>query len=246
MRDDFNSKDIPKLAARAGYICSNPYCNTMTIGPSEADEELKANIGIAAHIHAASLRGPRYEGNQKSEDRASIENGIWLCANCAALIDKNKGIDYPPHLLRQWKTEHEKMISHLVKSGNSPLPLIRKQRREGTVAQEILEILDSKGVLFMEPAYERNPYVITSLSEIRGRLTALLHEIDLESPLYGQVRTIIEHCRQYMNEMSNQDDFELMSIRLVVMRKAIGLILKSMCSQYRLRPSPNLIMIMPR
>ncbi len=246
MRDDFKVTDIPKLAGRAGYLCSSPYCNAMTVGPSETNPALKANIGKAAHIHSASPGGSRYDNTQTKAERASIENGIWLCANCHDLIDKNDGIDYSPALLREWKSAHEKMISNLLKSGNSPLHLIRKQTHEGAIAQQILEILDSKGAFFIEPVYECNSYVISSLSSIRDRLTQFIHEIDVESPLYGQVRTIIEHCRQYMNTMSGQNDFDLMSMHLIVMRKSIGILLKSMCNQYGLQPSPNLIGIMPR
>ena len=50
-----------------------------------------------------------------SDERSSIENGIWLCANCATEIDKDPA-RFPVSLLRQWKTyaeaEAEKLLSN--------------------------------------------------------------------------------------------------------------------------------------
>lgn len=245
-RDDFDPKTVLRLAERAGYLCANPDCNTITIGPSEANPEAKTNIGRAAHIRAAAINGPRYDSAQEPRERKSINNGIWLCANCADLIDKNKGVDYSPEILRKWKNEHEKMIRHLLRTGNSPLPIIRRKSHEGQIVQQLLEFLDSRGALFVEPPYERNTYVIASLEIIRQKLTSVLHEVDLESPLYSQIRAINEECRKYMNEMSSQDDFELMAIRLLIMRKSIGVMLKHMCQQHALLPPPNLVLIMPK
>jgi ribosomal protein L37AE/L43A len=45
------------------------------------------NIGVAAHISGAAPGGPRYDASMSSEARKSINNGIWLCANCARLVD---------------------------------------------------------------------------------------------------------------------------------------------------------------
>lgn len=65
------------------------------------------NLGKGAHIHAASAGGPRYDPDQTSEDRSSAErNGIWLCAVCADLIDKDPK-RYPASLLHRWKAEAE-------------------------------------------------------------------------------------------------------------------------------------------
>lgn len=51
-------------------------------------------MGKVAHITAAAVGGPRYMKELSEEDRKSITNAIFLCSNCADLIDKNKGIDY--------------------------------------------------------------------------------------------------------------------------------------------------------
>lgn len=101
MRDDFKQAVKDTLAERVGYFCSNPACRKMTIGPSETSDGV-SRIGVAAHICAASPGGPRYDANMDSEERKSIDNGIWLCQNCAHLIDTDTK-KYTVEVLRGWK-----------------------------------------------------------------------------------------------------------------------------------------------
>lgn len=124
-RDGFNPKIIEALAKRASYICSNPDCRSLTLYPSEKASEEYIYIGKAAHITAASEGGPRYDPTFTPEQRASIENGIFLCSNCADMIDKNNGLDFPVDLLREWKKNHETWVkANLNKSLNTPLSII--------------------------------------------------------------------------------------------------------------------------
>ncbi|WP_395687592.1 hypothetical protein [Caenimonas koreensis] len=39
-------------------------------------------------------------------ERSDVANGIWLCANCATLIDRDQQA-YPPQLLRRWRHDAE-------------------------------------------------------------------------------------------------------------------------------------------
>jgi hypothetical protein len=64
------------------------------------------NIGVAAHITAASPGGPRYDPREPTSVRTSAENGIWLCQNCAKLVDNDEA-SYPVALLRTWKSQAE-------------------------------------------------------------------------------------------------------------------------------------------
>ena len=52
-RDDFSQNTIEILAKRVTYICSNPDCRKMTVGPN-LDKKKATNIGVAAHIKAAA------------------------------------------------------------------------------------------------------------------------------------------------------------------------------------------------
>src|SRR6185369_15932497 len=83
-RDNFKARTVTTLAKRVGYFCSNPDCNAHTSGPHQ-DASDSSNVGVAAHICAASPGGPRYRLEMTTDARCSAENGIWLCQNCAAI-----------------------------------------------------------------------------------------------------------------------------------------------------------------
>lgn len=104
-RDDFSQKTKDILCERVGGKCSNPDCRCETKGP-HSDLWKRVSKGQAAHITAASEGGPRYDPNISSEQRKSIDNGIWLCNSCAKMIDSDE-IQYPVELLRYWKSKAE-------------------------------------------------------------------------------------------------------------------------------------------
>jgi hypothetical protein len=105
-RDDFDEKTKEILARRVGYRCSNPNCRQLTSGP-QTNPAKAINIGVAAHTIAASSGGPRYDASMSSEERRSPENGIWLCQNCAKLIDNDES-RYTIDLLQEWKRLSER------------------------------------------------------------------------------------------------------------------------------------------
>lgn len=105
MRDDFTQKTKEILRNRVGCKCSNPSCGKATMGAAD-DEAKYINIGVAAHICAASEGGPRYDVNMTQEERKSYSNGIWLCQSCSKLIDSD--VDrYSVEILQQWKKQAE-------------------------------------------------------------------------------------------------------------------------------------------
>jgi len=163
-RDEFNPKTIEALAKRASYICSNPDCRSLTLSPSEEDPEKHVYIGKAAHITAASEDGPRYNPSLTSEQRSSIENGVFLCSNCADMIDKNNGLDFPVDLLKKWKKEHETWVKeNLNKSLHSPISIIDGEHRakgKGTV-----RAIDAQEPVFLKPGTK-------SIAEGEGNVTA--------------------------------------------------------------------------
>jgi hypothetical protein len=103
-RDDFSALVVRQLGARVGYRCSSPTCGRSTSGPSDEGEAKSTNVGEAAHITAAApgTGARRYDDTLSTEARASIENGIWLCASCARMIDRDEE-RYSAEILRQWK-----------------------------------------------------------------------------------------------------------------------------------------------
>jgi hypothetical protein len=105
-RDNFTKPTIDALAKRVSFHCSNPDCEKITVGPNSQQDGVLL-IGVAAHITAASQNGPRFDPKMSTVNRASIGNGIWLCANCSVMIDKDEA-GYPVSLLHSWKQTAEK------------------------------------------------------------------------------------------------------------------------------------------
>ncbi len=105
-RDDFSKRTKSDLALRASYQCS--LCKASTVGPSDEASNAVTMIGVAAHI-AAAAPGPgsrRYDHSMTPEKRGSIDNGIWLCANCSVLIDRDES-RFSAQRLHALKLEHE-------------------------------------------------------------------------------------------------------------------------------------------
>lgn len=109
MRDDFLGPVKNELAKRVGMRCSNPECRLPTSGPQSSSSGA-VNIGVAAHITAAAPGGKRFDPSISTEVRASTENGVWLCQNCAKLIDADD-TGYSVDRLREWKLVAESTAS---------------------------------------------------------------------------------------------------------------------------------------
>jgi len=118
MRQDFSRKTVEILAKRAANKCSNPDCKRPTSGP-HSDPIKFINVGVAAHISAASPGGKRYNYHLSLEQRVSPNNGIWLCQTCAHLIDTDESF-FSEEKLHFWKNSHEKSIFSEI-SGIKPI-----------------------------------------------------------------------------------------------------------------------------
>lgn len=105
-RDDFSESTKKLLADRVGWICSFPGCGQSTLGPSNSEPLQRINNGVAAHICAASPKGPRYDPKMTKEERINFDNGIWMCRNHGGLIDADFK-NYSVAQLKQWKITAE-------------------------------------------------------------------------------------------------------------------------------------------
>lgn len=113
-RDDFLNKTKVLLAQRTSYLCSNPECRRLTMGANSESGKI-TNIGVAAHICAASPGGPRFDPEMSPNERASENNGIWLCQSCSVLVDKESQ-KYTVDLLHYWKKLAEQRSHNMVNS----------------------------------------------------------------------------------------------------------------------------------
>jgi hypothetical protein len=117
-RDEFSPKVREEIAKRPGVRCSCPGCTRPTSGPQD-DPNKSVNVGVAAHMAAASPGGPRYDPSMSPEQRMSAENGIWLCQVCGKLVD-NDVIRFPIEKLHDWKRRAEERARRGVEGGPDP------------------------------------------------------------------------------------------------------------------------------
>lgn len=120
IRDDFKQTTTRLLAQRAGYMCAKPDCKQLTVGPSEDRKSGLTMVGVAAHITAASDKGPRYNADISPAERASEANGVWVCQTHGKLIDDTTS-RHTVEELRRWKTQHEEWVFARVASADSVL-----------------------------------------------------------------------------------------------------------------------------
>jgi len=117
-RDDFKPDTKLRMAQRAGYICSHPDCQQLTVGPSEDRGTKLTNVGEAAHITAASPGGPRYDASLTALERSAEANGIWLCRIHAKQVDDNASKETVAEL-RRWKASREDWVYRRLASADS-------------------------------------------------------------------------------------------------------------------------------
>ena len=162
-RDEFPLSVKRVLASRAGHRCSNPRHGAPTSAPHD-DEGKSVNIGVAAHISAAAEGGPRFNPTLSQEGRADIANAIWLCQNCAKLIDSDPK-HYTVALLRRWKRGAEARALRALGRARRPTT-----RREVQAAREAVEkrIVSAAGTL---EGLQREQ--IQRLQELGERIEAL-------------------------------------------------------------------------
>jgi hypothetical protein len=159
---------------------------------------LAAKLGEAAHIRAARP-GPRYDENMTDEQRAHPDNGIWLCASCHTLIDKNNGDGFPVEMLLDWKRKHEEILQSLLLSHRSVLPILRRFTEEGQIAQDVIDTLENHGALFMDQHLEVEQSVILSIDRLRSELQNLMRRVRYDTQLKDLIRDLIAECRMFMN-----------------------------------------------
>jgi hypothetical protein len=184
-RDDFPTATKEMLAKRVGYLCSNPECIKPTSGPQENPAK-SINIGVAAHISAASPGGPRYEESLTAEQRSSIANGIWLCQNCAKLIDSDP-VRFSPVLLREWRaTSEDRALEALHRPAIKPpepkflklerlMPDLLAEMRKDLAANPLCRefILLQKNLTFCYPNRAMFTYFTDDHQDLSGKMMVL-------------------------------------------------------------------------
>ncbi len=108
-RSEFSLATKRSLANAANNQCSYLNCPMRTSGP-DLGSGGSLRLGKAAHIYSASPCGPRGQGGLSREELKHHQNGIWLCADHATLIDENNGVGHPAAKLFSYKRLHEHRV----------------------------------------------------------------------------------------------------------------------------------------
>jgi hypothetical protein len=243
--NDFPSKIMTRLAERAAYLCSNPSCRIITIGPCTTDLAASTKIGVAAHICAASPGGPRYDMSQSLTQRKGIENGIWLCASCSTLIDKNQGSDYPAANLRRWKSDHETLVKQCLEGNRRFIVSAVNGGLDAKRARAVVKFLEQRGALYQPFNIESSQHAVDSLKEIRTYLTQLQAELEDDPMLELIVDSMNHACRHFMNTTSRDAPEAEVFYALEALRKFIGLNLKDLSAKYGVQIGAPLDCLLP-
>lgn len=231
-RDDFSQKTKETLAKRVSYRCSNPACRCYTVGPSEDCNDSSVNLGEAAHICAASPGGMRYDETMTSKQRSDISNGIWLCRNCAALIDRDA--KYTVELLHEWKSKAETNSRDCLCMSNNTNNEKSLTKQDKKIVKKIRTVMENKNTQYiireqdfrtdfqrnlLDPVFElkdnlqlpsqkiMNSYLISKVEQFVCLLEQLRYLIAFKGgpSIYGQGSYIIDfpEDQDQCNELCN-------------------------------------------
>lgn len=198
-RENFSSRTITRLARRVNYLCNNPHClDPLTSLPHSANDEY-TNLGVAAHICAASPGGPRYDASQTPAQRSSIDNAIWLCQRCATEIDRDAA-RYTVAILREWKASIESILSSPQRRAQLFLASSDRPASEVTVARDILHFFADRRMLFEDYAWEVPHEVMESVKIIRNELTSASRRVLQQSDLYDAIQVLQGHFYHFLRQ----------------------------------------------
>ncbi len=100
-RQQFDEDVARTVAASTNDRCCNPYCKTLTSGPTH-DRSKSLNVGVVLPISGMTPGECRYDPTLSDTERRDEDNAIWLCYTCARQVNSNVA-RYPAALLCAWK-----------------------------------------------------------------------------------------------------------------------------------------------
>lgn len=163
-------------------------------------------IAEAAHIKAASQRGPR---SPKAGDTGTVKaasNGIWLCAICHKKIDDDPA-RYPVSLLRKWKRTQEDVVRRIVgKDLEAALLDLRSHKRFYEECRDFLSFLESRHVLYEGLDHEFPPRVLESLQLIRERIAITLAKLPPDSKAASALKHMQDAIRLFLRDIGSATD----------------------------------------
>ncbi|MFF0531106.1 hypothetical protein ACFYT3_22295 [Nocardia amikacinitolerans] len=245
----FTASTKALVAARAGYMCTNPECNRLLVGPevSGPDAYMKTRIGEVAHIYGHKPGSARHDPLMTDEQRAHPANALWLCEVCHKLIDSNDGIAYPAPLLMQWRDDHGAQVRALLESPRRPLlPKLMRQQSNAEVVEHVFELLADKRSLHVHADLETWMHVRKAFDQVRREMLAALRQVADDDKLKSELRSIATAARTFMTNVIVKDyeppahGHSHAERHLAVAREEIAKIVARLSRTYDLRVPPAL------
>ncbi|MGW5515345.1 HNH endonuclease [Nocardia africana] len=246
---EFTAPTKALVAARAGYMCSNPDCSRLLVGPelTEPDAYMKARIGEVAHIFGEKLHSARHDPTMSDRQRAAPENAIFLCPACHTLIDNNGGIGYPATVLVEWRDEHTRKVRRLLTSPRLPLlPRLMRREQNAEVVAHVFDVLADKRSLHEYAELETFLHVVKALGQIRTQLTAALRQVHDDDKLKSEIQAISVAARTFMKNVIVDESgqpvkgFDHAVRHLTVMREEIAAIVARLSDAFAVPVPPAL------
>jgi ribosomal protein L37AE/L43A len=243
-RHDFSIATKRQLALRAAHFCSNPRCWKLTTGPA-SDPDRALLTGHAAHIRAASKKGPRYDETQSEAERRSAANGIWLCRECGDIVDKD-WVGHPADMLLAWKKEHEAMIAEIRQQGwSQSIALLHAGRVEPDLARDVIALFEDRRAFWEAFDMEFPDRVRRSLDTLRGELTRLRTQARSGGPLETVILALSQTIRHFFVSMEHLDlttlrcdsgdpDWLQFEGALLALRKSVGIQVSALAKAFGL------------
>ena len=207
-RDEFPPNVIEILKKRAAFICSNPGCKVMTVAPSIEDENKVQYIGVASHITAAKLGGPRYDSLITPEERKAISNAIFLCNNCGTMIDKNNGLEYKVKTLNKWKSDHERwVLNNLNKSATVTSSINISSSSENQSGGITANVVNLNGINFnpTDDKKEHDKKIFIEADKIfnEDNLNKILDSMLGNESIWSYDQDKLEYLKKFFEKSSN-------------------------------------------
>lgn len=136
-RANFSQATRRRLADSVNFYCVRPGCGRL-ITYIDPDSGHRVNFGHAAHDSAASKNGPRFDDLLTTEQRRACDNGAWLCAHCATVVDR-AAQEFPTGTLSLWQRSAQETLRM---QALAPAPHGGQNLREvATAARQFLELV---------------------------------------------------------------------------------------------------------
>lgn len=161
---DFTNTVKRTIEIRSNSTCNNPNCKINT-NKTNSDGIIHT-IGKACHIEAASKNGPRYNPASPMDYRKSVANAIWLCSNCAELIDKDP-TSFPVSLLKEWKHKTETQYNNTCRiiAVANPTGGVGCSSVTAYLSQAIAILTNRKVLCISDNASDHSGMLLTSFKE---------------------------------------------------------------------------------